>query len=170
MSNESKPLTAKQIAFCQEYIADLNGAASARRAGYESASAKEQASDLLTKPNIRNYIDTLIEQRSKRLMISSDAVLAELYDLLRVNITDFYDEVGELLPPHLWTKEKAKAVAQYDVTNNGTKIKLVDKHKTIEQLAKHLQIFTENTVVINPPPTELTEEGKDLLRRLLKRD
>src|SRR5262245_41863153 len=45
-------LTPKQEAFVREYLVDLNGAAAARRAGYSKNSAKQIASENLTKPDV----------------------------------------------------------------------------------------------------------------------
>jgi phage terminase small subunit len=49
-------LTPKQLQFCKEYLIDLNGAQAAIRAGYSEKTAKEIASENLTKPNIVEYI------------------------------------------------------------------------------------------------------------------
>ena len=45
-------MTPKEIKFCQEYLIDLNGTQAAIRAGYSKRSAKEIASENLTKPII----------------------------------------------------------------------------------------------------------------------
>lgn len=46
-------MTAKQLAFCQEYVVDKNGTQAAIRAGYSDKTANEQASRLLTNVNIK---------------------------------------------------------------------------------------------------------------------
>jgi len=50
-------LTDKQRRFVEEYIKDQNGAAAARRAGYDENSARQMAHENLTKPYIRSAID-----------------------------------------------------------------------------------------------------------------
>jgi phage terminase small subunit len=52
-------LTGKERRFCEEYVIDWNGARSARVAGYSENSAKEIASENLTKPNIKQYIEII---------------------------------------------------------------------------------------------------------------
>lgn len=55
-------LTVKQRRFCDYYIETGNGTEAAVRAGYSVNSAKEIASENLTKPNIANYIQKVSEQ------------------------------------------------------------------------------------------------------------
>ena len=81
-------LTAKQKRFKDEYLIDLNGAQAAIRAGYSPHSAKEIASELLTKLNIRAEIDRAMAERSRRTGINQDRVLMELAKVGFVNITD----------------------------------------------------------------------------------
>jgi phage terminase small subunit len=68
-------LTPKQEMFCKEYIVDMNGTQAAIRAGYSAKTANEQASDLLAKPNIKQYVQSLMDERSKRTEINADYVL-----------------------------------------------------------------------------------------------
>jgi phage terminase small subunit len=49
-------LTAKQQAFCIEYLKDRNGTQAAIRAGYSEASAKEQAAKLMRHPLVKEQI------------------------------------------------------------------------------------------------------------------
>ena len=52
---KDKPLTNKQRRFCEEYVIDWNGTRAAIAAGYSEKSAREQASQNLTKLNIANH-------------------------------------------------------------------------------------------------------------------
>ncbi len=72
--NKSKTvtkLTAKQKRFCEEYVIDNNATQAAIRAGYSENTAKEQASQNLTKLNIQNYISELKNQIAEFLDIST---------------------------------------------------------------------------------------------------
>jgi phage terminase small subunit len=51
-----KKLTLKQEMFCREYLVDLNGTQAAIRAGYSEDTAKEIASQNLTKLNIKKKL------------------------------------------------------------------------------------------------------------------
>jgi phage terminase small subunit len=85
-------LTPKQEAFVQQYLVDLNGAAAARRAGYSVNSAKQIASENLTKP----YVLLAIEQ-----------ALASLGGITRIRIVDelgaiAFADIGEFID---WSNE-----------------------------------------------------------------
>lgn len=68
-------LTAKQEAFCREYLIDLNATQAAIRAGYSEKTAKDIACENLAKPNIAQKIAELSEARSKRTEVDADYVL-----------------------------------------------------------------------------------------------
>lgn len=52
-------LTERQERFCNEYLKDFNGTQAAIRSGYSEDTAKEIASENLTKPNIKARLDEL---------------------------------------------------------------------------------------------------------------
>jgi len=64
-------MTPKEIKFCQEYLVDLNGTQAAIRAGYSKRSAKEIASENLTKPNIKKWIEEQQKAIAKRISFAS---------------------------------------------------------------------------------------------------
>jgi len=49
----SRPLTAKQSRFIDEWMIDMNGAAAAERCGYSKKTSRAIAWELLTKPDIQ---------------------------------------------------------------------------------------------------------------------
>lgn len=63
MSDENK-LTRKEELFCQFYVIAFNGADAARRAGYSEKTARNIASEYLTKPHIKARVDELVSQRA----------------------------------------------------------------------------------------------------------
>ena len=65
-------LTKKQEMFCREYVVDLNGTQAAIRAGYSEKTANRIATENLSKPVIRDFIDELQSTREERLEISAD--------------------------------------------------------------------------------------------------
>jgi len=71
-------LTNKQLAFCQEYLVDLNATQAAIRAGYSERTAKSQGARLLTNVDIATRIQELMNKRSKRVEIDADWVLTQL--------------------------------------------------------------------------------------------
>lgn len=76
-------MTAKQQRFCDEYLIDLNGTQAAIRAGYSKKTAASVASENLTKPNIRAYIDMRMAEKEKALIADQDEVLKYLTTVLR---------------------------------------------------------------------------------------
>lgn len=79
---ESDKLTRKEELFCREYTRDYNGAAAARRAGYEEKSAAKAAHRLLSKPQVLQFVRELQKEQAERLCLSSDLVVIETLDLL----------------------------------------------------------------------------------------
>ena len=71
-------MTPRQLAFAAQYALDHNGAAAAIRAGYASKAARQTASELLTKPNIRALVAEDEEAAAKRLGVTKERVIVEL--------------------------------------------------------------------------------------------
>jgi phage terminase small subunit len=71
-------LTQKQQRFVEEYLIDLNATQAVIRAGYSANSARQQASDLLTKPDIQEAVAALRQQQSERCKVTADEVISEL--------------------------------------------------------------------------------------------
>jgi Terminase small subunit len=71
-------LTPRQAAFCREYLIDLNATAAAKRAGYSVATAKQQASRLLTNVNVAEHISELRQAAAQRNEVTLDEVISML--------------------------------------------------------------------------------------------
>lgn len=78
-----KKLTVKQQRFCDEYLIDLNATQAAIRAGYSEKTAKVIASENLSKPNIKEYIENRMKEKEKNLIADQDEVLQYLTSVLR---------------------------------------------------------------------------------------
>lgn len=119
---ELKP---KHERFCQEYVIDYNGAQAAIRAGYKEKSARGQASELLTNPNILARIREIQQEQIKRLAISQDYVVLQLIDT--------YNCCREPKPVMEWdyTKREWVQSGMYQFDSKGAL-------KALELLGKHL--------------------------------
>ncbi len=73
-------LTAKQEAFCKEYLIDLNATQAAIRAGYSKNTAQEIGYENLTKPLIAKTIDKAMAKRSAKTEITAEWVLKGIKD------------------------------------------------------------------------------------------
>lgn len=82
---KGKKLTAKQQAFADEYLKDLNGTQAAIRAGYSPKTANEQAARLLANVSVQETIREAMDKRQKRLEISADMVLKRWWDIANAN-------------------------------------------------------------------------------------
>jgi phage terminase small subunit len=144
-------LTAKQEQFCKEYLIDLNGTQAAIRAGYSEDSAKEIASENLTKPNISSYIEQLMLDRSNRTTVTADKVLAEIAKMAFFNMADVIDDEGNAKPLHQWTRDDMAALQEVTETKIGKdeglvitqKFKVGDKKANLDLLGRHLKLFTD---------------------------
>jgi phage terminase small subunit len=76
-------LTEKQKRFADYYIETGNAAESAVRAGYSKKTAKEIASENLTKPNIRLYIDERLAEKENEQIAKQDEILSYLTSIMR---------------------------------------------------------------------------------------
>jgi phage terminase small subunit len=143
--NKEIGLTDKQERFCQEYLIDLNGAQAAIRAGYSENSAKEEASRLLTKANVKGRIKELQEQISLRLEITQDWVLKRFKDIsdrcMTAEPVMIRDEEGNLVES-----------GEYRFDSNGA-------NKATENIAKHLGFFEkDNKKEVVTKTADLTED------------
>jgi phage terminase small subunit len=171
-------LTAKQKRFCDEYLIDLNATQSAIRAGYSPATAAEQATRLLRKVNIQEYIQELQNARSKRTDITKDRVLQELAAIAFANIDEFaivrmeeqksitFDEEGnphevihlvkivDVFETDKVDKAKIPALSSIKQGRDGIEVKIHDKQKALELIGRHLGMFNDKL--------DLTTNGKDI--------
>ena len=141
-------MTKKLKLFCDEYLIDLNGTQAAIRAGYSPKTAKVIASENLTKPDVRAYIDRAMAERSKRTGVNADRVLMELAKVAFVNAADVIDAETATLRPDV-TVDDTAAIQSVKVKTFGEdgierEIKLADKLKALELLGKHLGMFKDN--------------------------
>lgn len=76
-------LNEKQKLFCNEYLIDLNATQAAIRAGYSEKSARQIAQRMLTKDDIREYLQKLMNDKQSGLIASQDEVLETLTAVMR---------------------------------------------------------------------------------------
>lgn len=78
---------AKHERFCIEYVVDHNGTQAAIRAGYSERSARSQASDLLTKPDIKERIAELDSAVAGAVIDEAEDVLRDALATYRAAMT-----------------------------------------------------------------------------------
>ena len=102
-------LTERQRRWVEEYLADPNGTLAALRAGYAPISAKQQGTENLANPVLRQILDQERQARAIRMRVEADRVVEEL---MYVGLSDIRDVVTwdaegkptqvELLLPMFW--------------------------------------------------------------------
>ena len=153
-------LTDKQRRFCNEYIIDFNGTQAAIRAGYSKNGAQVTAFNLLTKTNIKNFIDERKKEISKSNKISVEKIVNELGHIAFSNITDYIEVKEGSITLTDWTnltKEQTAAIESIHQTKEGYRVKLYNKPHALEMLGKHLGMFRDEI--------DLTQDQVETLRK-----
>ena len=159
-----KSLTPRQQRFVQEYVVDLNATQAAIRAGYSAKGARVRGAELLANRNLRDALEAATEQRGLRTELEADEVVRRLAIVAFANVSDFITWTdGEVRLRPSEDIDKAKLVAVHSITRgpHGVSIRLHDKLRALELLAKHLGMFREDTRV----DLEI-RDGSEILERL----
>ena len=128
-------LTAKQTAFCEEYLIDLNATQAAIRAGYSEKAAQAIGAENLTKPLIADFICKAKAERSEKTKIDAAWVLTKAVAL------------------HNRCME-AEAVTDRDGNEVGTfKFHAQGAAKSLELIGKHVGVraFEESQQQVDTP-------------------
>lgn len=143
-------LTEKQRRFVDEYLIDLNATQAAIRAGYSVKTAREQASQNLTKLNIQQAISEKMAERSKRTGVNQDRVVMELAKIAFVNAADVIDSDDATIKAGATADDtaaiqsvKVKVIPTKEGEGVEREIRLNDKLKALELLGKHLGMWND---------------------------
>ncbi|MBM7325679.1 terminase small subunit [Agrobacterium sp. S2] len=163
-------MTPKQELFVQEFLVDLNGTQAAIRAGYSERTAKEQAAQMLARPEIAAAINAAMGDRAEKLELTAERVLSE------ISVMAFYDPAEIMLEIGKADTELSDGVSvsddgkiyglrgpgdvrrlpenvrrciigwSWDRNGNFT-VKLADKSKALDQLARHLSLYNDKLAI-----------------------
>jgi phage terminase small subunit len=177
---EAKKLTPQQEQFCYEYVIDFNGAQSAIRAGYSPKGAKQQASTILTYPNVQAKITELTQERQAKAKKSADDVIAELEHIAfsrTGDVVEWNESGASFVKNSADIKDDAHAaIESIEVTEDmvgtdkntrmvqKTKVKMHSKVKALEMLCKHHAVYPDNKTDINlngPITVKVVKYGED---------
>lgn len=146
-------LSAKQKLFCNTYLIDLNATQAAIRAGYSKSTAKQIASENLSKPYLQDYIAELQAQLAEKAKVTPEMVIAELQKIGFSNIQDFLEQGNSItdiseLPREVaaCVKSIKKSVTEWGSgkdagTRTTTSFEIYDKLSALEKIGRHLGIF-----------------------------
>ena len=158
-------MTPKEIKFCQEYLISLNGTQAAIKAGYSKRSAREIASENLTKPYIKKWIQEQQKAIAKSAEITQHRVLQEYARIAFFDVRKIYNDCNVLIDIQDMDEDTAAAVSatetleEYDnlkqLSGSTKKVKLWDKVKALDSISKVLgynapeKFEVENTGTLN---------------------
>ena len=191
MSKAKKPRTRKAPAtrphppddrrqrFIVEYLVDQNATQAARRAGYSKRTAYAQGSRLLRNAGIADTIRQRQAALAERAELTADRVLEELRRLALADARSFFDDHGNLKPISELTAEQGAAIASFEVLIKNAeagdgkqdvvhKIRLWDKVRALELLAKYFRLLVDRVQVEEPSFAEQVRTlDDDALERLV---
>jgi len=182
MKYKKKRRDPREAVFVREYLVDLNGTAAAKRAKYSNKTARQIASQLLSRLNVQEAIAAAMKKREVRTEITQDRVLRELAIIAYSDIKNHLDideNTGAVRSKGFdnMPKDSSRAiesisedrVIKENADGNSTtvydkfKFKLHDKIKALELLGRHLGMFVTEIklpempiqVIIVPESTEI---------------
>lgn len=167
----AKGLTVRQERFIEQYLILGKGAEAARRAGYAPRSAHATADKLLSKPRVAAALAEAQAARAKRVAIDAERVLQELARLSFADLGQVMDwgPQGVRLTPMAALDPIDRAaisevVAEIGAERTKLKVKLFNKPRALESLAKHLGLFARGAA-----STGLLADGRDWRAELRER-
>jgi phage terminase small subunit len=150
-------LNVRQAAFVAAYTTNGgDGEAAAITAGYAAPTAKQQASRLLTFPQVRAEVQRITAAGAERAEITVERIMGELALGGFADITDFveWDEKGvRLKPSRQLDAAKRRAIVEVAETMNGVKIKLMNKLGALEKMGQQIGMFKHQVELPNDPVT-----------------
>jgi phage terminase small subunit len=145
-------LTDKQKRFAEEYLISLNATAAAARAGYSDPNYGRQ---ILTIPNVLDYIEKLQKEQSERAQVTADRVINEFAKLGFSNIKKYHFNDWSLKPLDELEEVDTACIQSVKTTvNEGAskdgevlwkkttvELKMHSKQAALDSLAKHTGIY-----------------------------
>ena len=144
----------KRARFIAEYLIDKNATQAAIRAGYSQKTARSQGQRLLTNADVAHAIAEQAAKQLERADLTAQRILEEMRRLALSDVRGLFDQDGNLRPIHTLTPEQAAAIASLEVVKKNVaagdghvdtihKVKVWDKTRALEMLAKHFGLLVE---------------------------
>lgn len=147
-------MTPKQERFVAEYLVDLNATQAAIRAGYSPKTAESIGRQLLRITTVAAAVAAGKARQLESADLTAARVLEEIRRLSFADLRSLFDEQGNLRPIHTLNAEQAACIASLEVVKKNLtagdgkmdtviKLKVWDKTKALEMLAKHFALLVE---------------------------
>lgn len=158
-----RALNVRERKFLVAYLNGATGAAAAREAGYSVGTAKQIASELLTKPHIRESVTTELRKRQ----LSPEEVIAELEAIAKSSIKELWTERG-IIMPHELPDAVARTIKKFKAhPTSGLEIELYGKIEALTLLGKLHKLFVDRHELTGKDGGAITIEA---WRELVARD
>jgi phage terminase small subunit len=151
----ARKLTRKELKFIDEYLRDFNATRAAIAAGYSKRTARQIASQNLTKLDIREEIDRRLPSETEIATLLSDHMHGDMGDFLDVNSMSF--DISLPKAKELGKTKLIKRVKQRTVTTiskdgeereeSNIEIELYDAQAAAVHLGKWRGMFVERQAV-----------------------
>jgi len=152
--SEFKPLNSKQECFIAEYLIDRNATKAAQRAGYSLKTAYSQGQRLLKHAEIAAAVAAGTERHLDHAEVTAQRVIDEMAALAFSDVRQAFKNRKMLdveeLPDKIAAAVSSTEVIRRNVaggdghTDDIHKLRLWDKPKALEMLAKHLGLFEKD--------------------------
>lgn len=139
----AQKLTKKERIFADEYVKTTNGTHSAIKAGYSEKTASVTGSKMLRKPKVRQYIDAIMNERSKNTIATADEVLQYLSRVMNGEEKDAFGldvsvadrtKAAELLGKrHMLFTDKVKLSAEVEIDISDRMKKARSRSNEVQQ-------------------------------------
>lgn len=166
VKQEPDVLNDQVIRFCDNYLIHFNASRAAEQAGYSPKTSAQQASRLLTKVKVQEYLQSRKEKIAEKLQYSQERTMLEIARVAFGDVRKLFTVDGALRPITELDDDTAAIVSSVEVQEEevtardieveekivaGTtkKVKLWDKMKGLEMLAKHYKIYDDGPKVTN---------------------
>ena len=144
--------------FADKYFETLNATQSAIYAGYSELSATSQASQLLSDPEVQEYLQAMRAEYAEKSGINKERILEEYAKIAFFDIREIYDVDGGLINVKQLDDKSAGAIAsiksseEWGEDDEGRKmvigtvkeVKIFDKIRALQDLGKHLGLFEKD--------------------------
>ena len=142
-------LTEKQKRFCDEYLIDLNATQAAIRAGYSKKTANRIATENLSKPVIKRYIDERLKQLEDESIADAKEVMQYLTKVMR----------NEIKEEVVVTEGTGDGCSKARTIKKDMSAK--DRNKAAELLGKRYRLFTEKVEVDGVQQVQIVDDIED---------
>ncbi|OXS25347.1 MAG: hypothetical protein BI182_15445 [Acetobacterium sp. MES1] len=167
---ENPDLTDKQRDFCLHYICCFNATKSYQKAyGCNYAQANAHGARLLINGSIKSEIQKLMQIRSECLLIGPEDIFQLFMEIAFADITDIvsFNSDGVYLKDS--EDVDGRLISEIALTDNGIKVKLLDRMKALQWLSDHMDLGTsEQRARIDKLNAEI--DGKNIESELFEND